>query len=139
MVKTGLKSIEDYFEYKDGWLYVDGERKGTPNKRGYVRVYYYRTPMYAHRIIFYLHHGYWPKVIDHIDRDKSNNLIDNLRDVTQSVNLRNQDDIKGYTWDKEHNKWRAQASKDNKQIYLGLFETEEQASNAYKEFIDGTS
>lgn len=133
-----MKHISD-LEYRDGSLYYNGERKGTIGKNGYEYVYINRVRLYTHRIVFYLHHGYWPKVIDHIDRNKTNNKLENLRDVSQSKNNRNRDNIKGYTWDKEHNKWRAQASKDNKQIYLGLFETEEQAVNAYKEFVNGTS
>ena len=46
---------------------------------------------YAHRLAWLHTHGEWPKhFIDHIDGDKSNNRLANLRDVSRSVNGQNQ-------------------------------------------------
>lgn len=50
----------------------------------------------AHRIAFAIYHGYWPDEIDHIDRDKINNRIDNLRDCSRSENNLN----RKFRWDK---------------------------------------
>ncbi len=45
--------------------------------------------VYAHRVIWALHHGEWPKLIDHTDGDLANNRIENLRNVDQTTNMRN--------------------------------------------------
>ena len=73
-------------------------------------------------------------VIDHIDRDPSNNRITNLRVTTQQENTINSDRIencKGYDFYKPTGKWRAQIKVDCKLKYLGYFSTEEEARQAY--------
>ncbi len=47
-----------------------------------------------HRIIFFLHYGYLPELIDHKDRNKANNAPDNLREATKTVNAYNTDNRK---------------------------------------------
>lgn len=51
-----------------------------------------------HRVVWFLHHGYWPKEIDHINRDGRDNRIENLRDVSHHVNVMNKsfDSKSGY-------------------------------------------
>ena len=68
--------------------------------------------------------------VDHIDRDKLNNNLSNLRMATRQQNQFNTT-AKGYTWHKPNQKWLAQIMKDGKQHYLGLFTTEEDARQAY--------
>ena len=46
-------------------------------------------PYLSHRVIWALRYGVWPKVIDHIDGDKLNNSISNLRSVEHSQNMKN--------------------------------------------------
>ena len=70
--------------------------------------------------------------IDHIDRNKLNNNKNNLRIVSHQQNQFNRG-AKGYNWDKHSSKYRAQIRLDNKNIYLGLYDTEEDARNAYLE------
>jgi len=71
---------------------------------------------YAHRLIYRLEHGYWPTVsVDHIDRDKQNNLPLNLRLATRSAQNRNQtprDDGSepGVHWRKDRGMWRVRIS-----------------------------
>tara|TARA_R110002020_G_scaffold11610_1_gene43459 strand:+ start:701 stop:1132 length:432 start_codon:yes stop_codon:yes gene_type:complete len=72
--------------------------------------------------------------VDHIDRDKLNNNLDNLRWVTISQNSRNKE-CKGYYWNKEANKWKAQYKLNCKMHHIGYYDTEEQARNAYLEAI----
>ena len=79
--------LHELFEYKDGVLYnkVDrhtskaGERSGFVRKNGYWQVKIGRSNHYAHRIIYQMHHGESPEIIDHIDGDASNNMPDNFR------------------------------------------------------------
>jgi hypothetical protein len=86
-----------------------------------------------HLLIWIMHYGDIPEnlVVDHIDRDKSNNFIENLRLLTKSQNNRNRD-CKGVSFDKARNKWRAQISINNTTIMLGRYDIESQALAAYK-------
>ena len=71
-------------------------------------------------------------VIDHIDRNKHNNKVSNLRWTTQRENLWNKE-YKGCSKRPNRRKWDS-SIRDNsgKRIYLGSFETEEEASGAYQ-------
>ena len=68
--------------------------------------------------------------VDHIDRDKQNNNLSNLRMVTNAQNQWNQDS-KGCSWFKPRQKWVAYITKDGKQHHLGYFLKEEDAHQAY--------
>ena len=83
------------FEYRDGVLYwrtsgagrTAGTKCGSPDARGYLKVQLNRKSRYVHRIVWLMHTGCLPeKQIDHINRDKADNRIENLRDACQSVN-----------------------------------------------------
>jgi len=89
----------------------------------------------AHRVVYFLSTGHWPAGdVDHIDGDRLNNAPSNLRDVTKSVNSQNQKKAKGYWYDKRCGKYlaRIRIPGEKRQRYLGLFETKEQAINAYQ-------
>jgi hypothetical protein len=65
---------------------VAGHLHGT----GYVKVRIDYKNYSAHRIVWLWHHGVWPTyMIDHINGDRADNRIENLRDVSQSINCRN--------------------------------------------------
>jgi hypothetical protein len=73
-------------------------------------------------------------VIDHIDRNPSNNRISNLRVTTQLNNVINRDWIEnclGYRFYKPSGKWKASIQAEGKQKHLGYFPTEEKARAAY--------
>lgn len=58
---------------------------------GYIQINFKGNLIPAHRIAWLLYYGTWPNgVIDHIDRIRTNNKIENLRDVTHKINCRNQ-------------------------------------------------
>ena len=121
------------------FLYGRWNLKKMDNCNGYNRISimtnYVNKHYLVHRIIYSLYNPDWdiknPKlIIDHHDRNTQNNDISNLRDLTQQENLFNTD-AKGYYWDKQNNKYQARIQLNGKQIYLGLFETTEEAHQAY--------
>jgi rRNA processing protein Krr1/Pno1 len=70
-------------------------------------------------------------MIDHINGDTSNNNIDNLRIVNNQQNQYNRN-RNGYCYHKLSKKWQATIRFDNKTKYLGIFNTEEEARQAYQ-------
>lgn len=63
-----------------------GTVAGSLSNRGYLCVSTDNVTYLVHQIVFLLHYNYIPKTIDHIDRDKINNRIENLRSVTTREN-----------------------------------------------------
>lgn len=101
----------------------------------------FNVPFRAHRVIWALHYGEWPKnVIDHINGDPSDNRIENLRDVSRSVNqknMRRRCDTKnphvGVQWRAEAGRYRARITIDGKFKSLGYFLTLDEAITARRE------
>lgn len=106
-----------------------GDVAGCLNGSGYrvIKVDGKNCP--AHRLAWLYVHGQWPKAdIDHIDRNRSNNRISNLREATRTENNQNtskrRDNTSGHvgvTWDKVRQRWRVQIRHLGRNIYLGLF------------------
>lgn len=76
------------------------------------------------------------ELVDHINRDGRNNTRDNLRLATQSQNLANRHTrspygYKGVSWEKRRHKWLAQIGFNYKSIFIGYFDTPEEAHEAY--------
>ena len=69
-----------------------------------------------------------PSQIDHIDRNRTNNILSNLRAVTPSQNQFNRNG-KGYTF--EEGRWRVKIQSHKKRLDLGCFKTEDEARQAY--------
>lgn len=64
-----------------------GQPAGIDRGDGYIRVIFNYKPYYAHRIVWLLVHGEWPtEIIDHINRNRNDNRIENLRDTNRVVN-----------------------------------------------------
>ena len=91
--------------------------------RGYIRIMVDGKNYYAHRLAWFLMTGAWPKHgIDHRNRNTSDNSWENLRDVTQAVNLLNQGRLlAGVTWSKANSRWQARIDRNGKQQRLGYF------------------
>jgi hypothetical protein len=94
----------------------------------------------AHRLAWLYTHGEWPAgQIDHINRDRRDNRMCNLRVVTHSENLQNiqiwrsnKSGQRGVSWNTREKIWRAQICHQKQQIYLGNFKDKQEAINAYK-------
>jgi len=76
-------------------------------------------------------------VIDHIDFDRTNNNVDNLRIVSHRENCVRREKkytskYVGVSWDKFRSKWVARINANGKYKFLGRFKTEEEASKAYQ-------
>lgn len=107
---------------------------------GYRAVSFSGTRYYAHRIAWAMHTGSWPSdQIDHINQKRDDNRISNLREVTNHENTknkvrlkRNKSGVTGVDWDKRKGKWRAQISHYKRGIFLGYFDSFDDAVAARK-------
>jgi hypothetical protein len=70
-------------------------------------------------------------ICDHIDGNRINNNINNLRIVNNQQNHFNRTTAKGYSFNKRANKWQASIKLNGKLIYLGLYTNEQDARSAY--------
>jgi hypothetical protein len=144
------------FEYKDGMLYWKkhvqankyvGKPVGSVCNLGYYNTRHKNVNYKVHRIIFLMHNGYAPEVIDHIDGNPSNNKIENLREATPSLNKCNQviyksntSGVKGVSWSSEQKRWKTQISFNGKRKYLGTFKVlsdAEEFVNLARDMIHG--
>lgn len=114
---------------------------GSPNPFGYQKIGLKGKVYSAHRMVWILFHGEIPEgmCIDHINGNKSDNRISNLRLVTQKQNMENTrkpvtniSGYKGVSWWKSTSKWKAQISHGGKKYHIGLYETKEEARDAYE-------
>lgn len=127
--------LKDKFEYdRRGFLVWKaginkGKYAGGIKGNGYHYVSVGQTRYLTHRVIWFLHYGYWPELIDHIDQNKLNNKIENLRESNKSANGRNRK-TPGVGINQRGNKWRARVSFNMKTIELGSFNTKQDALNA---------
>lgn len=115
-----------------------GELLGCVVPSGYVRIGIDGEQIYAHRLAWFYMHGSWPQHhIDHIDGDRENNRLCNLRDVSQRINLQNRRALQasgkllGTSFCRRTSRWRATIRTDGKQRSLGYFNSEQEAHQRY--------
>lgn len=116
-----------------------GKEAGCINKFGRVEVRVGLLCWLAHRLIWLMHTGELPKIIDHIDRDPTNNRIENLRVCTHSENLINSrkraaGKIAGVR-EVRPGTWVARMKVEGKQIHLGRFDSREEARQTYEKCV----
>jgi hypothetical protein len=112
---------------------------GGPDSRGYTRIKIDGREYLAHMMAWAIHYGEWPDMqIDHIDGNRSNNRILNLRLATGSQNSSNigispsnTSGYKGVYRDKKTGKWIARIKVRGKFIYLGTRESPHEAAHEY--------
>lgn len=117
-------------QYKNGWNIHKGGFKNN-----YKNFIINGKNYYHHRILAYcflnLDINDRTQYIDHINHNTTDNKLENLRIVSNQKNQWNQKKVKGYTYRKKINKYESSICFNKKQIYLGRFDTEEEAKNAY--------
>lgn len=97
---------------------------------GYIRIVFNKKRYLAHRLAWLYTYGYMPKQqIDHINGNRSDNRICNLREANASqnqynkkLNLNNTSGVKGVVFDKETKKWRVRITVNKKIISLGYYD-----------------
>jgi len=142
------EQLQELFKYDDGliWIKVSkyntrhlGKFAGSLQKNGYYRVRINGVIYQLHRMVWIYHNGDISNgmMIDHIDGDKSNNRIENLRLATNSQNQynrkicsKNTSGVKGVHWRNDTNKWTARFENMGKKINLGCFIVLEEAEAA---------
>lgn len=101
---------------------------GNLNIHGYLQTRINNKTYAIHRLIYCMQHGYFPEnEIDHINRIRTDNRIENLREVSHSVNQRNcnttksRTGVKGVNWVYSDNCWRVTIGVNKKKINVGTF------------------
>ena len=143
--------------HPDGIMYIRDHKNGVETNTGRIwkEVSFHKTKngymsccitldgrsikLLQHRLVYYAHNQDWDiwdiskhNQIDHYNRKRDDNRIENLHVVNSQQNHFNQG-AKGYYWNKKDKKWQSQIMLDGKQHYIGQFDTEEDAHNSYIE------
>ena len=129
--------LHTLFDYKNGQLYRKnipkagikaGSLAGFKNSNGYLQTTVQGKKYLVHRIIFFMHNGYLPKEIDHINNIPSDNRIENLREATRMQNCHNQrmtkknkNCSKNVVWLNKRKKWRVAMMVTGKSKSFGYF------------------
>ena len=139
------KVPEHFFANKQAHARYTNKYVGTKvigNHLGYKRAKFAGKFWLAHHLVWWMHHGSPPKEIDHINGNRQDNSIDNLREVTRAENTSNRklfstnkSGCPGVTWHSGNNTWVAKI----RQKHLGSFANKEDAIAARKqaEILDG--
>lgn len=132
------KRFNEAFEYVDGRLFwkintnksknLIGKEAGCYKGRSYGTVMIDKKSHCIHRVIYCMHTGEWPEIVDHINNKTRDHRIENLRAATHSTNNMNRNKqsnnnsgCKNVCWNKSHNKWAVQIMANGKRVYSRLF------------------
>ena len=119
-----------------GWntRYAGSRALGHKNNRGYFSGNICGVPVLAHRAIWAMVRGEWPEFIDHINGDRADNRLSNLRSVSRVDNNRNRrlnrNNTTGSAGVKrlENGRWTARIRVDGRSYWLGTFDTKTEAA-----------
>lgn len=141
-----LKQVFDYspetgvftWKEKTNRRIVVGSKAGSKHAAGYTVLCLDGVNVLAHRAAFAIVHGYWPEIVDHINRDPTDDRACNLRAADKSLNAQNQDTSKtrggfarGVSREKASGKFRASIAVLGKTKFLGRFKSVDAAHQAY--------
>jgi hypothetical protein len=134
------------FEYRDGVLYwknprarrcKSGDAAGSVDADGYLVVGFTEGRYPVHKIVWAMHHGQLPDLVDHINGDRQDNRIENLRAVTKRENnfnkrvrSDNSTGITGVRWHSQRKKWNARIKVDGVDRSLGMYKEMRDAERA---------
>ncbi len=114
-----------------------GDIAGYNRSDGYIDIGIDGKLYRAHRLAWLYMNGVMPKSIDHIDGDRSNNCISNLREVSKGensknlgTNRRNSSGEMNIMWYNPLNKWHVQIQHKGKRIHIGYFDSMVEAKAA---------
>ena len=126
------KRLHELFKYQNGDLIrkkSPRKRYASPEKSEYLCTCVDGVSYKTHKLVFLYHYGFIPKQIDHIDGNKHNNFIKNLRGCLPSNNSMNigirsdnSSGVKGVAWEPKRKKWRVRVCAQGKTMYSGRFE-----------------
>jgi hypothetical protein len=126
--------VAECFEHRDGKLYwkkvahpnkqyLVGQEAGSIHQTGYRHVTWLGKVHKVHRLIFLLEYGYLPPEVDHINGDRQDNRLENLRPATRSENQCNRGALAsntsgypGVTWHKASKAWVVRVMKNGKTV-----------------------
>ena len=143
--------LHEVFTYSDGklfWKVNSGNRKnlinkeaGCFNKDGYVVICLKQKSYMAHKLIYAMFYGVTDVMIDHIDGNRCNNRIENLRQATYSQNLfntkiykNNKIGVKGISYVPKISKYVARCQTNGRSKYLGAFDSLNEAQEILKKY-----
>jgi hypothetical protein len=134
-----LREVLDY-DPQTGIFTRAGKRAGSSNGCGYLRIRVDGQRYLAHRLAWLHVHGVWPSdQIDHVNTDRADNRIANLRDASRSQNhantplsRANTSGFKGVYWAPHTARWRAAIKVNGKKRHLGYFYSANDAALAYE-------
>lgn len=141
-----IEQLREMFHYdpETGHIYrreskrkdIDLTKPSGWKYKGHLYVRIGRSQTAAHRLAWAIHYGEWPKMLDHVDRDRANNRIDNLRIATDSQNQANrgiygQVNAKGVRLGKNGKSYQAYIKVAQVTKYLGTFKVLDEAAHAY--------
>lgn len=148
ITQTELKKILNYdpktgvFTWSKNAKRNKGKIAGTTLRDSYIRIKITEVQYMAHRLAWLYMTGNWPKnLIDHINLDRSDNKFANLREANHMQNSHNRlgkkkrgkVKYKGVYEHVKYNKYVAEIMHKGTRMYLGIFDTQEKARDAYVE------
>ena len=121
-------------------FFLMGHKK---NNQQYYGITFKKSCLRVHRLFFYWKYGYLPDLVDHKDRNKLNNNIENLRELTKSENNKNADKRKngttskhkGVFWSIKRKKWETRIQLNGKGKFLGYYKNEDYAGQVVNDAI----
>lgn len=117
-----------------------GKSAGSISNNGYMGVGIMGKRMQVHRLAWFMFYGEWPDCVDHVNGDRTDQRIANLRNVSVRENNRNRAGVKGRPnaangvyWCSYHQKYRARIKVEGRDMHIGYFSTIEEARTARKQ------
>ena len=132
----------------NAWLYFEHKIRQAKKRNGYMMVTLYKRGKakmhYVHRVVAeaFLGNAKNLPMVNHKDLNRTNNNVENLEYCTARYNnaysvlaKTHSSKYLGVTWDKSRRKWTAQYQVGKKKIFLGRFDTQEEAHEKYKKVM----